>query len=340
MAETVVNGTVLGLELLIAPLALGFLVWAYFKITNDKNLKQPGKLTREMLESDKIPADWANPDEEELEIDDVEESKSKESSDDEGERKAPVGGQIRSQGGSCCNKGGCNNGGGSPYASMGLGPMGMQGMNNNKRPDPRTMKLLILENIKQKREDLEDEKDKMTPKEYQDKLKALDVAETRAKNMPTDPKEIEKQMEKRALSNARQMAKNTIEDIKKRRRALDQAKEEKKISMEVFHRNNLNLINSERHMEKMLDADDEELKEMMMEMQKNAEAMHKAKKAAIQKAKEETLKAKEQGKKVDEKILEVDSDNTSIITMEDEESSEELPENQVRIRKNAAKVSS
>lgn len=47
-------------QILIGPAAIGFLIWAYYKIQNDPKLQQPQKMSLDVLESEKPPGDWEN----------------------------------------------------------------------------------------------------------------------------------------------------------------------------------------------------------------------------------------------------------------------------------------
>merc|ERR1712157_346094 len=68
-------------QIAIGPVALGFLVWCYYKVQHDPELKAPAKMSLDILESEKPPGDWEN-------LEDFEESTQNEEEDDEDEEDA------------------------------------------------------------------------------------------------------------------------------------------------------------------------------------------------------------------------------------------------------------
>lgn len=96
---------------------------------------------------------------------------------------------------------------------------------------------MLLESIRDKKSRLEDEKDTMEPSLYEKKMNNLLKAEKNAKDMPTDPKIIEQNMEKKAIAKARETAKEQLKHIAAAKTDLMRARAENRVPDNVFHAN-------------------------------------------------------------------------------------------------------
>merc|ERR1712150_283224 len=144
------------------PIALGFLVWCYYRVQNDPTLKAPAKMSLDVLESDKPPKDWENlddfPETEESEGAEDGEKDEDESSDEEGKAHGHAHshdgghGHSHAQGkGKHTHSHGPDDEEDEMKIKLGVGPQGVKGRPNQGRPDPRTMKLMLLESLREKK---------------------------------------------------------------------------------------------------------------------------------------------------------------------------------------------
>lgn len=208
---------------------------------------------------------------------------------------------------------------------LGVGPQGVKGRPNQGRPDPRTMKLMLLESLRDKKNKLEEQESEMDPEMYKKQMENLERALDNANKMPTDPKQIEKDMEQKALKNARETAKQQLEAIAKARTELLRARAENRVPDHIFQMNINRMQAGENQFNKMLKADDEELIEIMKEMQQKAmqmQQMQRQRQMQMQKQQAEMAarkKAAEEEAKKELKITEIDEDAAEEINMDDHE---------------------
>lgn len=351
-------------QLLIGPSALAFLVWCYFKVQNDSKLAMPAKMSLDVLESEKAPEDWENlgiatteeEDEDEEESDSDEEGgkavakveKDEDghghSHDDDGhghthshnEPKASA--HTHSHNGVPCHGHGDPNKfeEGDLKIKLGVGPQGVKGRPNQGRPDPRTMKLMLLESLKDKKQKLEEKKESMDQELYKKQMENLLRTEENAKKMPTDKAAIEKNMEQKALKNARQTAKNQLEAIAKARSDILRARAENRVPDHIFAMNINRMKAGEEQFNKMLECDDEELLEMMKMMQQKAMQMQRMQQVAMAKKKAEMERQKAEALKASQtpRITEIEEEGAEEINMDDHEKSDKSP---TRLRRNVVK---
>lgn len=277
---------ILGFQLLIGPTVLGFLIYCYYKVQNDPDLSMPTKMSLDVLESEKPPMDWEKLDDfpatedSEVNEDDENDKSDDGSSDDETAGGAhghshgdgashshsaskSSGGHSHSHNGQPCH----GHGGPGPddelKIKLGVGPQGVKGRPNQGRPDPRTMKLMLLESIRDKKRNLEEDKETMDAEKYAKQLENLNKAEEKAKAMPTDPKMIEKDMEKKAIEQARNTARQQLGAIAKAKTELMKARAANRVPDEVFDMNLKRMETAEARFKKMLKATDKEFLEII-----------------------------------------------------------------------------
>lgn len=244
-----------GFMLIIGPVILGFLCWCLYKVQNDTSLTMPAKMSLDVLESEKPPGDWENLDDFPATEEDEEDEEGAESPEAEdcsdkpccdGDKKAKDAEEEEEEDDD------------SLKIKLGVGPQGVKGRPNQGRPDPRTMKLMLLESIRDKISRLEDQKDDMDSEKYEKQMANLQKAKTNAEGMPTDPKLIEKNMEKKALENARNTARQQLGHIAKAKVELMKARAENRVPDQVFDMNLKRMEAAEARFKKMLSCSDEE----------------------------------------------------------------------------------
>jgi hypothetical protein len=366
---TVADVLLSAFQILIGPAALGFLVWCYFKVQNDPGLKAPAKMSLDVLESDKAPKDWAHLDsfpdtESDGEDGDSDDKKATgeedgESSDDEGghghthshgddhghshegghnhSHQKPAGGHTHSHNGVPCH----GHGGPPPGADdgdlkikLGVGPQGVKGRPNQGRPDPRTMKLMLLESLRDKKNKLEERKEEMDPEQYKTQMENLVKAEENAKKMPTDPKIIEENMKQKAIRNARATAKQQLDAIAEARASLLRARAENRVPDNVFEMNIKRMKAGHDQFTKMMKATDTELLEIMKQMQQKAMQMQRMQQMEMAKRKAQMEKAKAAAAQKDTpRITEIEEDAEEI----DMDKHEASPKS-TRLRRNVNKA--
>lgn len=247
--ESIMDFATSGFMLLIGPAILGFLCWCLYKVQNDTSLTMPAKMSLDVLESEKPPGDWENLDDfPATEEDEDEDSQEAEDCSDKpccgDEKKAKEDEEDSDED--------------AMKIKLGVGPQGVKGRPNQGRPDPRTMKLMLLESIRDKISRLEEKKDEMDEEKYNKQMTNLTKAKANAESMPTDPKLIEKNMEKKALENARNTARQQLGHIAKAKVELMKARAENRVPDQVFDMNLKRMEAAEARFKKMLSCSDEE----------------------------------------------------------------------------------
>lgn len=147
---------------------------------------------------------------------------------------------------------------------------------------------------------------------------------------PMNPKQAA-EMEKKAMADARKTAKDQLEQIGKARENLLKAKAEGRVPDNVFQMNMNRMKMGETQFQKMLDADDDELVEIMKAMQAKAMQMQKMHQMAMAKKQAEAMKAAQAKKNQENKIEEIDEDCEEIDMDQHEKKS---GDDSVRMRKN------
>jgi len=248
-----------GFMLLIGPLILGFLCWCLYKVQNDTSLTMPAKITLDVLESEKPPIDWENLDDfPPTEEDEDEEGEDSQEAEEDCSDKPCCGGSSDKKNKANADAEEEEEDDDSLKIKLGVGPQGVKGRPNQGRPDPRTMKLMLLESIRDKISRLEEQKDDMDSEKWEKQMANLQKAKANAESMPTDPKLIEKNMEKKALENARNTARQQLGHIAKAKVELMKARAENRVPDQVFDMNLKRMEAAEARFKKMLSCSDEE----------------------------------------------------------------------------------
>jgi len=222
----------------------------------------PTKMSLDVLESEKPPMDWEKLDDfpEDSQEDNEEESEEVEEKEEKCKDKCCPSEKTEEE----------DIDDDTMKIKLGVGPQGVKGRPNQGRPDPKTMKLMLLESIRDKKSRLEDEKDTMEPSLYEKKMNNLLKAEKNAKDMPTDPKIIEQNMEKKAIAKARETAKEQLKHIAAAKTDLMRARAENRVPDNVFHANLERMKVAETRFNKMINSTDEEFMEIIKAENKKA----------------------------------------------------------------------
>lgn len=242
------------IQLALVPIFICVLVYIFKRVTGEITTATPDKMTLDILESNKIPKDWANLDG----TDDEDEYDPMAASDEEVDGAVVAGGDHghshdgagapahgHSHNGKPCHghapqpppptHGHSHNG--KPCHGHGGGPagpgMGMPRGPDGKPVDPKTMKLMMLEMVRKKRQNLEEafEDGEVTEEQYEHHKKNLEDGLKNIQNMPTDPEKIkelqEKAKERMKQNMMRQMAakKSAYMEAMKKKAQADAIKE-------------------------------------------------------------------------------------------------------------------